>query len=187
MKADLERAGYDPKRWATALPRIALSMNRQPHTSLGMRSRYEVMFNRKPRWEDPPELAFRTTATLNDIEDEPVNILNNNPDQVPSEQDPHGSFVFDSDDSTLLNISESQPGQQSNSRMEQLSLHIGMGPPPPLPARPSPSLPTRIAMAETEHTVTASSGLPPLLPPRPMLFNLSNAIHFPSQAPMTNL
>jgi hypothetical protein len=27
MKADLERAGYDLKRWATVLPRIALSMN----------------------------------------------------------------------------------------------------------------------------------------------------------------
>jgi len=59
------------------VPRIALSMNRQPQTSLGMQSPYEVTFNQKPQWEDSPELAFHTTATLNDIEDEPVDISNN--------------------------------------------------------------------------------------------------------------
>lgn len=48
MTADLDHAVHDPKSWATALPQIALSMNRQPHTSLGMRSPYLVMFNHKP-------------------------------------------------------------------------------------------------------------------------------------------
>jgi len=71
--------------------------------------------------------------------------------------------------------------------MEQLSLHIGIGPPPPLPARPTPSLPARIGFAKTEHTVTPSSGLPPQLSPQPMLSNISNAIHSPSQATITNL
>ena len=40
--------------------------------------------------------------------------------------------------------------------MEQLSLCIGIGPPPPLPARPSLSLPARIDMAETEPNVTVT-------------------------------
>lgn len=60
-----------------------------------------------------------------------------------------------------MNISESQPCQQSNSQMEQLSLRIGIGPPPPLSACPTLSLPARIDMAETEHTVTVMGSVWP--------------------------
>jgi hypothetical protein len=115
------------------------------------------MFNWKPRWGDSPEFAFYTTATLNNIEDKPVDILNNNPVDIPFEQDPHGTGILDSDDSTLLYISESHPSQQSNFPMKQLFLHFGIGTRPLLPARPTPSLPARIDIAESEYTRTLSS------------------------------
>ena len=50
-KVDTTAAGGDSHCWTQALPEISLAMNHQGHSSLDGRSPYEVMFNRKPRWE----------------------------------------------------------------------------------------------------------------------------------------
>jgi len=49
-KADVQRAGGDYSIWADILPKIAFSMSRQLHESLGGKVPYELVFNRAPRW-----------------------------------------------------------------------------------------------------------------------------------------
>ena len=45
-------------------------MNRQGHSRLDGRSPYEVMFNRKPRWEQAISIASRANQTISDIPEE---------------------------------------------------------------------------------------------------------------------
>ncbi|PUU74944.1 hypothetical protein B9Z19DRAFT_1132149 [Tuber borchii] len=57
-----------------ALPEIALSINQQLHSSLGGRSPYKVMFNRKLRWEESIPIHSRLQQTLNNIPEEEPNL-----------------------------------------------------------------------------------------------------------------
>jgi len=57
------------KAWAGALPDIALIMNRAVHGSTG-KSPYEIMFGRKPRWNQHLSPQARQEATIDNVLDE---------------------------------------------------------------------------------------------------------------------
>lgn len=68
---DIERYGLDPCKWAAALPRMALAMNRQPHSTLGNKTAYEVFFDRQARWPDAITNRLpNINATMENIPDE---------------------------------------------------------------------------------------------------------------------
>lgn len=70
-KTDIERHGLDPRKWPAALPRMALAMNRQPHSSLGNKTAYEVFFGRQARWPDAITNHLpNINATMENIPDE---------------------------------------------------------------------------------------------------------------------
>ena len=69
-KVDTTAAGGNSHCWTQALRKISLAMNRQGHLSLDGRSPYEVMFNRKPRWEPAISIAARAEQTISDIPEE---------------------------------------------------------------------------------------------------------------------
>ncbi|KAG0642400.1 hypothetical protein HOY80DRAFT_1036873 [Tuber brumale] len=72
-KLDTVVSGGNSHRWSQALPEIALSMNWPPYSRLGRLSPYEVMFNRKPRWEESIPIHSRLQQTLNNIPKEEPN------------------------------------------------------------------------------------------------------------------
>ena len=84
---DTVASGGNPHCPSQALPEIALSINRQPHSSLGGRSPYEVMFNRKPCWKEAIPIHSRLQQTLNNIPEEHVQLGSGIQDQRDEERD----------------------------------------------------------------------------------------------------
>jgi len=86
-KLDTVASGGNPHCWSQALPEIALSINRQPHASLGGRLPYEVMFNQKPSWEEAIPIHSRLQQTLDNIPEELVHLGSGIQDQRDEEAD----------------------------------------------------------------------------------------------------
>jgi hypothetical protein len=132
----------DPKKWVSALPRVELAMNRQPHTSLGMRSSYEIFFNRKPRWEEDLPPHEYLDATIDDIPEEDAD---GNDTMVEDEDTAGRMFDIDGD---LIDFPEVSTSEWKSANPEAI--------PPPIPPRP-PLVPN-IPLAQL---------VPPPIPPRP--------------------
>ncbi|CUS12765.1 unnamed protein product [Tuber aestivum] len=87
-KLDTVASGRNSHCWSQALTEIALSRNRQPHSSLGGHSPYEIMFNRKPQWEESIPIHSRLQQTLNNISEEEPNLESHIPHTRSDDQEP---------------------------------------------------------------------------------------------------
>jgi len=99
---------HEGQGWSDALPDIALAMNRQSHTTLGLDTMpYEVFFGRKPRWEDRIGLQQAPEAT--EVEDEVLDDLNELAVQAQAAEDNSDDFYPDLSET---NIFDENPMQQ---------------------------------------------------------------------------
>jgi hypothetical protein len=83
--------------WAVALPDIVLKMNRAIHGEIG-RSPYEVMVDRKPRWNQHLAPHEKVEATLDYIPEESTNEQSLLDFDVDDQHNFTTSYTFDSDE-----------------------------------------------------------------------------------------
>jgi len=81
------------KAWAGALPDIALKMNRAVHGSTG-KSPYEIMFGRKPRWNQHLSPQERQEATIENVSDENHNSQSTHTDEHLSDDSHNFTFQY---------------------------------------------------------------------------------------------
>ena len=153
MKTRIRSWMHDNKsmKWASSLPKISMAINRSVHGTTG-KTPYEVMFGRKPRWEDSSVVAGINIV----IEDEQSTMemieQSASTDEFTRIEEFMEYYQFDFDSIPSIPLSQSEVPTLDNV-LESTPLES----PPPIPP---------CIQASSQPMVL---GNPPPLPPRPQI------------------
>jgi len=172
--------------WHLSLPRIALAMNLSTHGATG-KMPYEIMFGRKPRWEDSTKNKECGSGSSDHIEDEVINGTTDSdtasPDEIVHIGEYMNDYTFDFDIPNSIALSTVQENINNTSQDHRPTLTprpailsetstlvlLPVGPPPPIPPRPAVSLSSNTLLLHSHSDSSTSTILStPTLQQRPI-------------------